>query len=60
MELTINLRGLPPRYALRAAKLVADTVDRLAALPVGERAKNEAMAKVPTIVRRQRQRAGVR
>lgn len=60
VDLTIDLRGLPPRAAGRAAQLALDAVAAIEALPVGERAKNEALAKLPVIVARQRRRAGVR
>lgn len=60
VDLTLDLTGLPPRLAARAAVLAFDAVAAIEALPVGERAKNEALARLPVIVARQRRRAGVR
>jgi hypothetical protein len=61
-DVTINLRGLPPRAALRAALLAfgAVAVAPIEALPISERAKNKALSKLPVIVARTRRRAGVR
>lgn len=57
MSNSIDLTWMPRRLQLRAAKLIVNTCAKLAQATSSERALDEQLAKLPTIARRQKQRA---